>query len=388
MAEKKRSWFFFSSGDAPAVCQRLNRLAEQGWRLDETEDCTAFLVGLRATARKELRYDVVCARAGRTQEELHEEVQRRTAQGWEPVATINGMDIYCSGPCAFPEPEKGSVTRKGLLWGQLPGLLLSIAFLAVLFWTARIKGGNWYLQHTSAFLHFALYPAVLILGLWALWLGLRCVWPERRSVGLMWLRSVLSVLELLWLWLLLAVSALDWLPDWVAGLLILLVTGTLVYYQLRWSRRSGGLYRTMVPLIIGVSIVLAAGLRQALPEKTGGNVEMLSASDFGLTSGEVEFTQRQCTGSFFVKRITYSETWSEDLYLSEELYCCQTEAIAKQVTSDLCEELGTVPTELWYSENGSKMLVCKGNRVLKLWISDTDLRTDKMQKTIEAYLSR
>ncbi len=387
MAETKRSWFFFSSGDAPAVCRRLNRLARQGWALDESEDCTAFFVRLRATARKELRYDVVYARAGRTQEELQEEVRRRTDQGWEPVATINGMDIYCSAPCALPEPEKVRVTRKGLLWGQLPGLLLAIAFLAALFWTERVGGGRWYLQHKGVFLHFALYPAMLALGLLALWLGLRCAWPERDSVGLMWLRSVLSVLGLVWLWFLLGACALDWLPDAAAGIFLLAVTGGLICYQLRWSRRSGELYRPTVLLLLAVSILLAAMLRQTLPDGADANVQVLSASDFGLSAGEVELTQLQRQGSFLAERITYSETWSADLYLSEELYRCSTEAMAKQVAADLCEDLGTASAELWYSEDGSRMIMRKGRQVLKLWISDTDLRAEEMQELAEAYLA-
>lgn len=388
MAEKKRSWFFFSSGDAPAVRQRLNCLAQQGWELDESEDCTAFFVCLRATARKELRYDVVRARAGRTQEELHEEIQRRIAQGWKPVATINGMDVYASEPCALPEPDKKSITRKNLLWGQLPGLLLAAAFLAVLFWMERVGGGHWYLQHRGAFLHFALYPAVIGLGLWALWFGLRYASPERVSVGLMWLHSAVAVLGLVWLWLLLGAYVLDWLPDVLAVALVLGVTGLLIYYQIRWSRRSGELYRPMVLLILGVFIVLTAALRQALPDPAGENVQMLSARDFGLIAGELELAEAKGTGSFFVDRVTYSESWSGDLYLSEELYLCRTEALAKQVAADLCEDLGITPAELWYSENGSKMLVRQNNQVLKLWISDTDLRTEEMQKTVEAYLAR
>lgn len=388
MAEKKRSWFFFSSGDAPAVCKRLNRLAQQGWKLDESEDCTAFWVRLRPTARKELRYDVAQARAGRTQEELREEVQLRSARGWEPVATINGMDIYCSAPCALPEPEKVRVTRKGLLWGQLPALLLSTAFLALLFWTEHTGGGRWYLQHTSAFLHFALYPGGIGLGLWVLWLGLRWNSPERASEGLMWLRSALSVLGLVWLWLLLGACALDWLPDVVAGILVLAVTGGLVWHQIRWSRRSGELYRPTVLLILGASILLAVALRQALPDEAGTKAQVLSASDFGLEAGKLELAEVHSAGSLFVERITYSETWSGDLYLSQELYCCCNEAMAKQVASDLCKDLGTAPAEQWFSENGSKMLVQRGNQVLRLWISDTDLRTDEMQQTIEKYLAR
>jgi hypothetical protein len=99
--ESRTRFLAFSLGDYEGVRHYLDTLAEQGWELTGR---SGWLTGrFRRTRRTELRYDVVPSRLARTPEELEQTVEQRRREGWEPVDTIWGMDIYRSMPCQQPE---------------------------------------------------------------------------------------------------------------------------------------------------------------------------------------------------------------------------------------------------------------------------------------------
>lgn len=206
-------------GDDLGFNLRLNHLAEQSWEWTPDGDGTCWLARLHPTKRTELRYFVETAPLLRTRDQLRSQVERRTAQGWEPLGTVNGMDVYRSAPCRSPEPPQRTRTAAPCVRSLL--LALAAALLCLM-WPH--PGAEWYLSDISALLWLSRFIVAPIGIIWAIWRLFRCFLPAKRSapVPVVVLRGVLA--GLLWLWLLILSGALvlTLLPlPWAAGLLSL-----------------------------------------------------------------------------------------------------------------------------------------------------------------------
>ena len=383
MKETKRIWFLFSPADAAAITRHMNRWAQQGWDLAEETDGRRFFVSLKRTNRKELIYDVEPAMPGRTEEVLRQNVQEREALGWEPVATINGMDLYRSKPCCTPQPVSCGAPRRVLAFSEGPKLLFALLFTVLAFYL-RAVAGAWYLSHLGIFWHVAAIPLAFITVVFAGWFGVKWVVPSGHSRVLLWLRSGLSVLARLGIWLFLCLLALDWMPLGYAVAFMLVGTLLVLFFH---SRHRMAVSPTLLQaLVIGVGVVLAGSLHTILPGTYVPIQDTLSAADFQLTSGQRDYSESDQQGSFLVTALSYGESWSDDVYFSGETYRCVSEGMAKQVMEDLLARRGVVEeVDLWYSDDGSHMILREGRYVVKLWVSDTDLTDAETLGVVRAY---
>lgn len=319
-----RIWFRFDPGDAPAVRARLNELAARGWELAEGQDCSCFFARLERTGRGELTYDVEPASPFRTAEELEHQVRLRAAEGWESVATLNGMDIYRAAPLRFPEPHSGKPPRGTLAqcwlfsWiGLLAAALLSLGLLLT-------GQGAWYLSNALIYLRFTGIPALVGAICWlsrpvALLLGRPMEKGTRQG---MYFRSVLGTLGLVWCFGLCVSVALDWL-NWLMVLLVAAIWLTAVLCSSGlWRRKSFGQFRQVTALITGIAVLSIAALTLVYPVQKradllqSGERSRYSASalvqleDLTDESGEFLSGSWAQSGSLLVSKTTYEEWWT------------------------------------------------------------------------------
>lgn len=346
MREERYIWLRFSPGDYLGLREKLNSLAQEGWELAEERDCACFFARFTRTARTELCYDTEPARLLREAEAVRERVLRREAEGWEPVATLNGVDIYRSIPLRFPKPhepdrERGKITPRRILterWCLADGgalLLLAAAVAAVL------GGGEaWYLSNLQLYLRGTGAFAVAALLYFAVWqgtvlLGKRPKQPKRWAV---YFRSALGALGLVWLGLGLVMLALDYLSVPVALLVSACGLAALGAASGLWRRKDYRLYRQVAALSVGVVILSAVLLSTAYPAGERDDfldefsrlqyrgepvmqLEKLGLEGEALLSGSYERH-----GSLLVTYTGYSEWWTvdgEDVSLATQVYQCR-----------------------------------------------------------------
>lgn len=383
MRATKRGWFLFSPADAEAVSRRVNRWAQQGWDLAEETDGRRFFVSLERTNRKELMYHVEPAMPGRTAENLRKHVQEREALGWEPVATLNGMDLYRSKPCCIPQAVPRTQQRRAVFVVEGAKLFFWL-LLTVLAFYIRTTQEAWYLSHLGIFWHVAAFPMAFFTVLFLLWFVVKWDVPSANHDVFLWLRSGLSVVSRFGVWLFLCCLALDWMPLGYA--VALMLVGTLLVLCLH-SRRHMVVSPTLLQvLVIGVGVVLAGSLHTILPGTYIPIQDTLSAEDFQLTTGQLDYQESDQQGSLLVTELNYGESWSDDVYFSGETYRCYSPGMAKKVMGDLLARRGELEdVDLWYSEDGSHLLFRQGCYVVKLWVTNTDLRGEETLQVIQSY---
>lgn len=176
MRERRRIFLAYPFGDYEGVRAHLDRLAREGWVLRGRSGL--FTGEGRPTRRTELYYDVVPALPWRSETELRRTVARRQADGWEPVDTFWGMDIYRSRPCRYPvspAAEEAAVRRVFRLWLTGAALLTALAGAAAgyLAWSGLWAGltEEWYF-HDEGLALLVLTPILLTcMVLFLLWLA-------------------------------------------------------------------------------------------------------------------------------------------------------------------------------------------------------------------------
>lgn len=375
-------WIFFPSGDYLGLRRRLNRLAESGWELKQEGDGSRILARFQRTERTELRYDVETAPFFRDAGQLEQTVERRRQAGWEPVGTINGVDIYASMPCREPQEENDRMKnrRAWLPRGVISLLLIGLAI--VISWNWHFFSGSWYLGNVSALLYGGRFPLLAGGAFWAAWVIWRLIDPGEKPPrpALFWLRTGLLAGFLLWVLLLLVSVVLDCLPlVWGCAVLGLTAAG---YFLARWSwkQRTGQISRSVLILVLGCGLIATLLLRVGLPDDQRYSVgsapwryelsDIVRAEELG--RGEAEFLSAEYDrgGSLLVRKSSYQEEW-EDFRLECEYYSCLTPGLAALAERDMTEK------------HPDFQVVRQGRSVVALWTSE-EIPAEK----VEAILSK
>lgn len=362
-------WIFVPTGDYLGLRRRLNRLAKSGWELVWEGDGSRFLARVQATERTELRYDVEIAPFLRDAGQLEQTVERRRQAGWEPVGTINGMDIYASMPCREPQEENNPLkNRKNWLPRGLFSLLLA-ALAVFLSWNWSFFSKKWYLGNLSALLYGSRFPMLVGGAFWAAWVILRLLRPAGKAPHpvLFWIRSGLLTGFVLWVLLLAVCAVLDCLPvGWACAVLGLTLAGYLLG-RWCWKKHTGQLSRGVLILVVGCGLIVTQLLRVGLPDSQRYNVgsapwryelsDVVRAEDLG--QGETEFLSAEYDwdGSLLVRRSSYQEEW-EEFRLECERYSCLTPGLAALVERDVTQR------------HPDFQVVRQGRTVMALWTSE------------------
>lgn len=336
MKMSRYCWLFAPSGDYLSIQKQLNRMAENGWELEEPRDGRCYWGKFIPTNRKELRYDVEPAKLFATAAELEETVMLRRADGWEPICTINGMNVYASMPCREPKEKPAEQKSQGWInygWTLLPLLLAAAVVLLGGLWPEP-----WYLSNLTAFLHFT-RPAVLISAVYlTVWSIFRTISPtEKPTAGWLFaLRCILFTLICLW-WLLLPISVMTALLPLLYTVGVLL-GGLVLFLLIRCP--SGIVFGGM----LAVSILLCVILPERSYSNLGGmawreqKTDLITAEQLGLEQEQFISANYTEKGSWLVRQVSYSEKWKE-VRVESRISTCRTEALAKQVEADLREKL-------------------------------------------------
>lgn len=384
LKNSRLKWIFLPSGDYLALRQRLNRLAEQGWELAESGDGSCFFARFQPTERTELRYDTEVAPLLRDENQLRETVERRERLGWSPVGTVNGVDVYVSQPCRYPEPENDPAGNRRR-WRARGALSLVTALLAVLLtWQWRWFSVTWYLSNTAALLYLSRFPLLICGAFWAAWVLLRQLapWKEDSRTGPAWVRAALQAGFYLWAALLLAASVLDRLPlAWACGVLAVALAAALLGRR-GWRKWTGFAGQSLLALVVGCTLLVAQLLPMALPDSQrysagsaswrGSLTDVVRAEDLGLDELTFVSAEYDRDGSLLVSRSTYQEEW-EELRLNCQYTRCLTAGLANQVA----EELRTAHPDA--------VIVVQGRQVAALW-SPEELDEAAAQAALAALL--
>lgn len=365
MKNTKYCWLYYSPADYPFLRTKLNSLAEQGYELAKPADGTCYLGKFQPTDRSELRYDVE-PRAFCTAEELQMMVELRAAQGWEPICTVNGMNIYSSMPChqvsTFESKEEEKRRLRPLLLPQLFLCLASVCFPFL--WD--IFHDVWYLDYFTLFIHL-FGPLAAASGLFVI---LSTLLHFKHPINIR-LRTIALTLVRLW-WMLLPISiVLTLVPiPWAAGVLF---GGVLLWLLFRVNALS------FAGCVLFFSLVIHSLLPTEGFSSDSGMAWQNTLSDIvtaeQLDQNPTDFLSAEYhkTGTFLTYQSTYSEKWS-DLRIESIHYTCLTEALARGVEADLHEHYPS------YTVSREK------NVVLALWTS-ADIDTEQLSSISQSILT-
>ena len=389
MRNEKRIWFSFLSLDCLGVERYLNEYAESGWTLSDLQDCQTVTVPIQATSRRDLRYFVMPKSFGRERGNLLETIERMEELGWQPVATVNRLDIYASMPCrdCAPPPRTWSLS---LYVCSFCGLLLltALSFLLCLFASAQGVPllHSWYLSNSGVLLRFC-GPVFILIWLYYMgWLLFRLVCRGREGPSgrsMMYFRGLFPLLGAVWLFLLTAAIMSDLVHNlpWCLALILLLAGGAAFVY----SRFRIG---TVDALFSGLSLVLAAclvfvlALHQVFPGENRAQLgacswrmslsSVVHGEELGLDGDSVDAVSYEKTGSVFVTRTDYWEA-RKDVSLSSTVYQCRGSWFCARVQSDLLrdtdwEEVKGMEAPCWSrdSETRHSVLLRRGNTMVLL----------------------
>lgn len=356
-------WLFYSPTDYTALRRRLNELAEQGLELVKPADGTCYVGRFRPTDRAELRYDVE-PRAFCTQEELQRMVDLRAAQGWEPVCTINGVNIYTSMPCHkadFLEDRRETQRRlRPLMLHQLLLCLLPLCFC--LPWD--LAHNLWYLDYFSLFIHLfgPIVSGAAVLVLSSMLLRL-------EGPAAVFLQTLFLTLLRLW-WLCLPISiVLALLPlRWALGVFL----GGIVLRTL--LRGNAALFSGLILLFaLLVHLLLPAQEMSSLNGMSwrNGRSDIVTAELLERSPEQFISAEYQKTGTLLVRESSYSEKWT-DLRIESRLYTCLTDSLAQKVEFTVRQE------------HPSYTVVSSGKSVLAVWVSEdlSDRELDALAQRI------
>lgn len=393
-------WFYFLPLDYRGVERRLNRYAETGWELDAERDGMAFSVPMQETKRTDLRYCVCCDSLSHP-EHLPEIVAEKQAQGWQPIATINHFDIYASMPCQSPQlHEYRSITR--LVLYALRSLFLFAFFATFLVGVTALNQiplqKEWYLSNTGILLRGGI-PVVTV--------GILCylVWVIRTGIcqkatstysALMGLHTTLAVGGMAFILLLTGavVSDLVFRP-WAQILLLLFFLGGLLFCYLRFHWSNAQKLYSAISLTFAVILALALLFRGVMPSQNrsemgdclwrSGLSNVVSAEDVGMHTSQLQAASYEQSGSWFVTKTDYWESWPEGT-ISSTVYQCR--GFQNRVLSEQMERGGWTFVksgydQMWQTETGDRyrVLIQQGNQVVSL-TSDQPL-TELLDGTVQ-----
>ncbi|MCD8008996.1 MAG: hypothetical protein LUF68_08745 [Clostridiales bacterium] len=385
MKNSRLKWIFLPTGDYLALRHRLNRLAEQGWELAETGDRNCFFARFRPTERTELRYDTEVAPLLRDENQLRETVERRERLGWSPVGTVNGVDVYVSQPCRYPEPENDPAENRRHWRARGALSLVAVALAALLTWQWRWFSVPWYLGNAAALLFLSRFPLLVGGCLWAAWVLLRQMtpWKEEPRTSLAWVRSALQAGFYLWVVVLLAALVLDQLPLWACGVLAVALAVVLLCPRI-WQKWTGFAGQSLLALVVGCVLLISQLLPLALPDSQrysagsaswrGSLTDVVRAEDLGLDDLTFVSAEYDKDGSLLVSRSTYREEW-EELRLNCQYDCCLTAGFAHQVAEEI------------RAAHSDAVIVVRGRQVAALWSSE-ELDETMAQAALEALLAQ
>ncbi|MCC8074733.1 MAG: DUF2812 domain-containing protein [Clostridiales bacterium] len=385
LKDSRLKWIFLPTGDYLALCQWLNRLAEQGWELAETGDGSCFFARFRPTERAELRYDTEIAPILRDEDQLRETVERRERQGWSPVGTVNGVDVYVSQPCRYPEPEDDPTGNRRRWRARGVLTLVTVVLAALLSWQWSWFNATWYLGNTAALLYLSRFPLLIGGGFWAAWVLLRQLTPWKNEIrtGPAWVRSALQAAFYLWAVLLLAALVLDQLPLAWACVVLAVALAVLLLGRRGWRKWTGFAGQSLLALVVGCTLLISQLLPLALPDSQrysagsaswrGSLTDVVRAEDLGLDELSFVSAEYDRDGSLLVSRSTYREEW-EELRLSCQYDRCLTAGLASQAA----EEIRTA--------HPGAVIVVRGRQVVALW-SPEELDEAAVQTALEELLT-
>ncbi len=332
-------------GDALGLEERLNRLAAEGWELDWTGDGTALFGQFQRTERTELCYHVEIPPLFRDEEGVKQAVERRERDGWEPVGTINGLDVYAAMPCRFPQ-KPCDLVEQNRNW--MPrGILSIILTLAVicLCWFGNFFNQPWYLNDWSVILHLSRLPVTLLGAYWIGWNLCRIIKPVEKAGSPLFFRLRWALLAAFYLWTLcllmsvvLTVLPMAWSVG-TAALGVILVCGTAALQQVRDGRLTKSIILTLLGAVLLLTCVLNLVLEKPHRYSVGNAswrmslIEMVHREDLTDTKAELLSVEYDKEGSLLVQKETYEEDWA-DMRLKCKRYSCLTESLAKQVERD------------------------------------------------------
>lgn len=390
----KRSFFVFPFGDYEGVRAYLNRQAASGWAFAGRYGL--FTAKFQATQRKELCYDVVPADPRRSPQQLQQAVQHRQGQGWDPVDTLWGMDIYQSLPCQTPQLQRTEEDYRHWRRLFLSWFLWSLSFLGVtvlallaLAYLFQFHWGDltyqWYRSDSRGMLALALPLGAVLSVCWLGWL-LFCVLARckpHRPCGTfsLFLRGGLQALGLILLGVTLAVLWLDQVPRlWMRlGLGLLVVLILLLSPLLAQGDRKrqtlllgGGIFACLLlTMVLGWTVTPLAydTYTDGSGWRESSQLSLLRAEDLDLDVEGQElsaFYSRE--EALLVCQENYHEHWSEGPTLELTTYTCSLPGLSGILWKDLVPQAaqrnGATATlsgdgwyQLWYRE---------GNRVYHL----------------------
>ncbi len=367
-------------GDDLGLEQRLNRLAQQGWELIPPGDGPCYLARMQRTERTELCYEVETAPLLRSENELKEAVERRQADGWEPVGTINGLDVYQSMPCRFAENQTWEKpSREVRRSGSVISIILAV-FAIVLCRCWPLGGTVWYLTDIGAFLRISGAVTVPGAGLWILWRLFRLIHPAKKAApaGMVLVRGGIAALFRLWLLLTIASLVLTLVPVvWAAGILTVCILLRILAGlerdgaegPLRFQRKIPALWRLSC---VGLALLAAMGLNRLGITNTDHRYSAGSASwrydlpvihgeELTEEPGEVLSAEYEKKSSLLVQRSVYSET-TETLQLECQRYVCRLPGLTGYLLRELEERRS--PEDSCYA------VAVSGNQIMTLWCSE------------------
>lgn len=395
-SKTKIAFFAFPFGDYEGVRQYLDRQAASGWAF--AGQYGLLTARFQSTKRQELRYDVVPAVPRRRPEQLRQEVQRRESQGWSPVDTLWGMDIYQSLPCQEPKPARSAedyrqwklLFRNWLGWSLafLGVTLAALLFLSHAFsvdWATLSQ--QWYLSDSRGVLCLALpLGGVLALG-WVAWLVFcllrRCRPHAPGKAVFVRLRGLLQALALVLCGVTLAVLWADqvprlWMRLGLGGLLLLTLLLAPVLSHGDRKRQTlllgGGVFACLLlAMVLGWTVgpVSYDTYTDGRSWRQSTQLALLRGEDLDLDTAEQEVSAfYREEASLLVCQQSYHEHWSGGLTLEASVYTCRLPGLshalwrdsissAAQIDGDTATLAGDGWNQLWY-RSGTQVIHLAG----------------------------
>lgn len=403
MAEQKRIWFSFLPLDYRGVEAYLNRYAAKGWALVKLEDCRTLTVLLERTKRTDLCYSVSCTSLV-NQKELHETVEQRQTLGWKPLATVNHFDLYESMPCrhVFPREDK---QVSPLILRSLRSFLWVLLFSGLLILLSYSRNGTfmdeWYLTNVGVCLHFLLpIFGVAAIG-YLLWLVFRLVTKRNTTIpkqSLLFLRGILPLLTVGWLFCLTAAVLADLIPS-LAYCLLLISTlmGAGVFCYVRFRTQSSVTLFSAISMTIAIILALALALNLLLPSQNRAEMgrcswrhtlsSVIHAEDFGFQTSSLEVASYETQGSVLVEKTNYWEGWT-NLNWNSTVYQCRSELLVSTVMAEQMKKANWQAVSspykgCWTAERGDDhLLLCYDGTTIVYVSADQTFPSDLTNVTL------
>lgn len=380
-------WFFFLPLDYKGVEKRLNQYAASGWELAVERDGMAFRVPLQMSGRTDLQY-CVCCDSLVNYKNLPEIVAEKQAQGWQSVATVNHFDIYASMPCQSPQIQ-AATPKPPLVRHALRTLMFFTLFAAFLVGVTVLNQiplvNEWYLSNTGIFLKCAAPVVAVGTIYYLLWL-VSILFTKEETVPTPFffrLRSVLALCAAIFILLLTVTVVSDLvIRPWSQLLMILLFLGSILFCYLRfqWSRLEKRY--SALSLIFALVLAMSLLIRGIMPSPNRAEMgdclwrndlpDIVSAEDVGIQTSTLEAASYEQSGSWWVTKRVYWESWPECSF-SSTVYRCRGTGFQRLILSEQLESndwafVKSGYDQMWQTQRGAQyhVLIQQGNAIISL----------------------